>query len=135
MNEEIPSQLAIILPGEAVHTDWAWSSEESGGLQLNPERVAAVLDFLSELAHEAVMKDWMGDSEGNVFWPALLALLCNTPPPQTTQTHASLLGAAPSQKVGARFQRTGVSCSVCLSACLLSLFLSLSLSMNPLTSL
>ena len=66
---------------------------------MTPNRVAAVLDFLSELAQESVMKDWLGGPEGNVFWPALLALLCNTPPPQTTQTHASLLGATHTQKV------------------------------------
>ena len=84
--------------GEIVHPEWTKSSSE-GGLELTPDRVAAVLDFLSELAQEAVMKDWMGGPEGNVFWPALLALLCNTPPPQTTQTHASLLGATHTQKV------------------------------------
>ena len=101
----------MIVLGESLHAEWTSSSSE-GGLKLTSDRVAAVLDFLSELAQDAVMKDWIGGPEGNVFWPSLLALLCNTPPPQTTQTHASLLGATP-QKVSCKlYKSNSVHCFI-----------------------
>lgn len=48
-------------------------------LSLNVELVAPVLRFLAELSRERVVQDWLGLSEGNVFWSVLLGLLCNTP--------------------------------------------------------
>ncbi len=96
-----PPVVRCFASGERVHREWT-SSGPDVALQLTPRRVAAVLGFFADLAQDAVMKDWLGDAEGGVFWPALLALLCNTPPPQATQTHASLLGAAHSQKVATR---------------------------------
>lgn len=41
--------------------------------------VPSVLSFLAKVASEPLMKDWLGGHEGNIFWPSLLTMLCNTP--------------------------------------------------------
>ena len=64
----------------------------NSGLRWTANQVADVLNFLSEIAKEGVMKDWLGGPEGNIFWPSLLGLLCNTPAAQASATHASLFG-------------------------------------------
>lgn len=46
--------------------------------------MAAVLQFFSEVSSEPLMKDWLGGAEGNIFWPAILTMLCNTPVQATT---------------------------------------------------
>ena len=45
---------------------------------LSADLVAPVLKFLAEVCHESEMKQWLGGPEGNIFWPVLLTLLCNT---------------------------------------------------------
>ncbi|XP_064603703.1 baculoviral IAP repeat-containing protein 6-like isoform X3 [Liolophura sinensis] len=56
-------------------------------LNITPDLMAAVLNFFAEVASEVVMKDWLGGPEGNIFWPALLTMLCNTLPPQPANGH------------------------------------------------
>ena len=45
---------------------------------LTAELVASILSFFAELCCEPSIRDWLGTAEGNVFWPALLTMLCNT---------------------------------------------------------
>lgn len=49
------------------------------GLWISAEMVPSVLSFLAKVASEPLMKDWLGGHEGNIFWPSLLTMLCNTP--------------------------------------------------------
>ena len=51
---------------------------------ITADLVGAVLHFFAELSTEPVMKDWLGEAEGNIFWPSLLTLLCNAPVQTTT---------------------------------------------------
>lgn len=44
---------------------------------LSADLVAPMLNFLAELAWRAEMKNWLGGPEGNIFWPALLSMLCS----------------------------------------------------------
>ena len=46
---------------------------------MTADMVAAVLRFFSEVSSEVIMKDWLGGADGNIFWPVLLTMLCNTP--------------------------------------------------------
>ncbi|XP_013417535.1 baculoviral IAP repeat-containing protein 6 [Lingula anatina] len=49
------------------------------GICLTADLVAPVLHFFTTVTQESVMKDWLGDNEGNIFWSVLLNMLCNTP--------------------------------------------------------
>lgn len=55
---------------------WGVSEPDSNGL--TAELVASILSFFAELCCEPSIRDWLGTAEGNVFWPALLTMLCNT---------------------------------------------------------
>jgi hypothetical protein len=55
-----------------------WSFTEPDHNGLTAELVSSILSFFAELCCEASVKDWLGGAEGNVFWPALLTMLCNT---------------------------------------------------------
>ena len=46
---------------------------------MTADMVAAVLRFFSEVSSDVIMKDWLGGADGNIFWPVLLTMLCNTP--------------------------------------------------------
>ena len=46
---------------------------------MTADMVAAVLRFFSEVSSDVMMKDWLGGADGNIFWPVLLTMLCNTP--------------------------------------------------------
>ena len=46
---------------------------------MTADMVAAVLRFFSEVSSDVMMKDWLGGVDGNIFWPVLLTMLCNTP--------------------------------------------------------
>ncbi|XP_033127778.1 baculoviral IAP repeat-containing protein 6-like isoform X2 [Anneissia japonica] len=52
-------------------------SVSSDYVTLTADLVAPVLNFFGEVSHEPAMKEWLGGAEGNVFWKALLNLLCN----------------------------------------------------------
>lgn len=54
-------------------------SSTDKSLWITADLVGAVLHFFAELSTEPVMKDWLGEAEGNIFWPSLLTLLCNAP--------------------------------------------------------
>ncbi|XP_070181060.1 dual E2 ubiquitin-conjugating enzyme/E3 ubiquitin-protein ligase BIRC6-like isoform X3 [Littorina saxatilis] len=56
--------------------EWPDAEPDSNGL--TAELVASILSFFAELCCEPTIKDWLGGPEGNVFWPALLTMLCNT---------------------------------------------------------
>ena len=49
------------------------------GLWITADMVPSVLYFLAKVSSEPLMKDWLGGHEGNIFWPSLLTMLCNTP--------------------------------------------------------
>jgi hypothetical protein len=49
-----------------------------GGLPvLRVDAMAMILNFFAEVCAEGHMRDWLGSSEGSVFWLPLLSLLCN----------------------------------------------------------
>ncbi len=48
---------------------------------MSVDLVAPVLHFLAEVSKEMTVKDWLGGSEGCVFWPVLLRVLCAAPMP------------------------------------------------------
>ncbi|XP_069118544.1 baculoviral IAP repeat-containing protein 6-like isoform X2 [Argopecten irradians] len=54
-------------------------NDTDNNLWMTADIVAAVLQFFSEVSSEPLMKDWLGGVEGNIFWPAILTMLCNTP--------------------------------------------------------
>ncbi|OWF45700.1 baculoviral IAP repeat-containing protein 6-like isoform X2 [Mizuhopecten yessoensis] len=54
-------------------------NDTDNNLWITADIVAAVLQFFSEVSSEPLMKDWLGGAEGNIFWPAILTMLCNTP--------------------------------------------------------
>ncbi|XP_077994932.1 dual E2 ubiquitin-conjugating enzyme/E3 ubiquitin-protein ligase BIRC6-like isoform X2 [Glandiceps talaboti] len=54
------------------------TESDGGSLCLTADLIAPVLKFFAEVAYEDTMKAWLGGEEGNIFWPALLTLLCNT---------------------------------------------------------
>ncbi|XP_038601850.1 LOW QUALITY PROTEIN: baculoviral IAP repeat-containing protein 6 [Tachyglossus aculeatus] len=47
-------------------------------MPVTADLVAPVLRFLTEVGHSHVMKDWLGGSEVNPLWTALLFLLCHS---------------------------------------------------------
>lgn len=49
------------------------------GMTVTADMVSAVLNFFSEISSLPAMKDWLGGADGNIFWPVLLTMLCNTP--------------------------------------------------------
>jgi baculoviral IAP repeat-containing protein 6 len=53
-------------------------------LWITADMVPSVLYFLAKVSTEPLMKDWLGGHEGNIFWPSLLTMLCNTPMQSTT---------------------------------------------------
>ncbi|XP_062579414.1 baculoviral IAP repeat-containing protein 6-like [Saccostrea cucullata] len=53
-------------------------------LWITADMVPSVLYFLAKVSTEPLMKDWLGGHEGNIFWPSLLTMLCNTPIQSTT---------------------------------------------------
>ncbi|KAL8592605.1 hypothetical protein ACOMHN_026535 [Nucella lapillus] len=55
-----------------------WPDAEADSNGLTAGLVASILSFFAELCCEPSIKDWLGGAEGNVFWPALLTMLCNT---------------------------------------------------------
>nr|KAG5700866.1 hypothetical protein BaRGS_012273 [Batillaria attramentaria] len=69
--------------------DWGVPDQDSNGL--TPDLVAAILQFFAELCWEPSIKDWLGTAEGNVFWPALLTMLCNTSTQRPTLPNPSTL--------------------------------------------
>ncbi|XP_076097651.1 dual E2 ubiquitin-conjugating enzyme/E3 ubiquitin-protein ligase BIRC6-like isoform X3 [Mytilus galloprovincialis] len=54
-------------------------TSQDKSLWITADLVGAVLHFFAELSTEPLMKDWLGEAEGNIFWPSLLTLLCNAP--------------------------------------------------------
>ncbi|XP_071961824.1 dual E2 ubiquitin-conjugating enzyme/E3 ubiquitin-protein ligase BIRC6-like isoform X2 [Antedon mediterranea] len=52
-------------------------SVSSDYVSLTADLVAPVLNFFGEVSQEPSMKEWLGGSEGRIFWKALLNLLCN----------------------------------------------------------
>jgi baculoviral IAP repeat-containing protein 6 len=52
---------------------------------LSIEGVAIVLDFLADICAEGRMRDWLGSTEGSLFWLPLLHKLCNEQLPQDIQ--------------------------------------------------
>ena len=46
---------------------------------ITADLVAPVLHFLAETSREVIVKDWLGNEEGCIFWPVLLRLLCAAP--------------------------------------------------------
>ncbi|KAL4237916.1 Baculoviral IAP repeat-containing protein 6 [Mactra antiquata] len=49
------------------------------GWTVTTDMVSSVLNFFSEISSIPTMKDWLGGADGNIFWPVLLTMLCNTP--------------------------------------------------------
>ena len=49
------------------------------GLTVTADVLHAVLNFFTEISCRPAMKDWLGGADGNIFWPVLLTMLCNTP--------------------------------------------------------
>uniref|UniRef100_F7FUX9 Dual E2 ubiquitin-conjugating enzyme/E3 ubiquitin-protein ligase BIRC6 n=1 Tax=Ornithorhynchus anatinus TaxID=9258 RepID=F7FUX9_ORNAN len=47
-------------------------------MPMTADLVAPVLRFLTEVGHSHIMKDWLGGSEVNPLWTALLFLLCHS---------------------------------------------------------
>ena len=79
-----------------------WASNifpHPAGLSVSADLVTAVLQFFTEVSVWPAMKEWLGGADGNIFWPVLLTMLCNTP------LHSPLANTAFPQKfeVGERF--------------------------------
>ncbi|XP_052766452.1 baculoviral IAP repeat-containing protein 6-like isoform X2 [Mya arenaria] len=58
--------------------DTANSSATLNNLTVSADMVSAVLNFFSEVSASSAMKDWLGGADGNIFWPVLLTMLCDT---------------------------------------------------------
>ncbi|XP_053375851.1 baculoviral IAP repeat-containing protein 6-like isoform X2 [Mercenaria mercenaria] len=59
--------------------DSASTTNNHTGMTVTADMVSAVLNFFSEISSLPAMKDWLGGADGNIFWPVLLTMLCNTP--------------------------------------------------------
>lgn len=79
-------------------------AQQCNKMPITADLVAPVLRFLTEVGSSHVMKDWLGGSEVNPLWTALLFLLCHSGSAsgghtlgaqQTTARSASLSSAAP----------------------------------------
>lgn len=77
--------------------------QQCSKLPITADLVAPVLRFLTEVGKSHIMKDWLGGSEVNPLWTALLFLLChpgsasgahNLGVQQTSGRSASLSSAA-----------------------------------------
>ncbi|XP_068795504.1 baculoviral IAP repeat-containing protein 6 isoform X13 [Struthio camelus] len=70
-------------------------------MPITADLVAPVLRFLTEVGNSHIMKDWLGGSEVNPLWTALLFLLCHSGAtsgghsvtPQQTSARSSLLSS------------------------------------------
>lgn len=47
---------------------------------VNVDMISEILDFFSETCSEGTMRDWLGSSDGSLFWSPLLNMLCNDRP-------------------------------------------------------
>lgn len=47
-------------------------------MRITADLVAPILRFLTEVGNSHIMKDWLGGSEVNPLWTALLFLLCHS---------------------------------------------------------
>ncbi|XP_056423373.1 baculoviral IAP repeat-containing protein 6 isoform X3 [Hyla sarda] len=54
------------------------SSQHFSRMPVTADLVAPILRFLTEVGNSHVMKDWLGGSEVNPLWTALLFLLCHS---------------------------------------------------------
>ncbi|XP_066281905.1 baculoviral IAP repeat-containing protein 6-like isoform X5 [Branchiostoma lanceolatum] len=63
-------------------------------LCITTDLVAPVLNFLASVAMDNVMKDWLGGIQGNIFWPCLLSMLCNTAPPSPAVQYSASSSAS-----------------------------------------
>ena len=45
-----------------------------------------MLAFLAQIAEDACVKDWLGDTTHCAFWSVLLNVLCTSAPPQLAST-------------------------------------------------
>ncbi|XP_019627384.1 PREDICTED: LOW QUALITY PROTEIN: baculoviral IAP repeat-containing protein 6-like [Branchiostoma belcheri] len=70
-------------------------------LCITTDLVAPVLNFLASVAMDNVMKDWLGGVQGNIFWPCLLSMLCNTAPPSSTAVQYSSAASPAMQRTSA----------------------------------
>ncbi|KAL4694317.1 hypothetical protein H8959_013582, partial [Pygathrix nigripes] len=77
--------------------------QQCNKMPITADLVAPILRFLTEVGNSHIMKDWLGGSEVNPLWTALLFLLChsgstsgshNLGAPQTSARSASLSSAA-----------------------------------------
>uniref|UniRef100_A0A8D0MRX5 Dual E2 ubiquitin-conjugating enzyme/E3 ubiquitin-protein ligase BIRC6 n=1 Tax=Sus scrofa TaxID=9823 RepID=A0A8D0MRX5_PIG len=80
-------------------------SQQCTKMPITADLVAPILRFLTEVGNSHIMKDWLGGSEVNPLWTALLFLLChsgstsgghNLGAQQTSARSASLSSAATS---------------------------------------
>ena len=80
-------------------------SQQCTKMPITADLVAPILRFLTEVGNSHIMKDWLGGSEVNPLWTALLFLLChsgstsgghNLGGQQTSARSASLSSAATS---------------------------------------
>uniref|UniRef100_A0A4X1TBG9 Dual E2 ubiquitin-conjugating enzyme/E3 ubiquitin-protein ligase BIRC6 n=1 Tax=Sus scrofa TaxID=9823 RepID=A0A4X1TBG9_PIG len=80
-------------------------SQQCTKMPITADLVAPILRFLTEVGNSHIMKDWLGGSEVNPLWTALLFLLChsgstsgghNLGAQQTSARSASLSSAASS---------------------------------------
>jgi baculoviral IAP repeat-containing protein 6 len=55
-------------------------------MPITADLVAPVLRFLTEVGNSHIMKDWLGGSEVNPLWTALLFLLCHSASTSGAQT-------------------------------------------------
>ncbi|KAI8505639.1 Baculoviral IAP repeat-containing protein 6 [Branchiostoma belcheri] len=70
-------------------------------LCITTDLVAPVLNFLASVAMDNVMKDWLGGVQGNIFWPCLLSMLCNTAPPSSAAVQYSSAASPAVQRTSA----------------------------------
>ncbi|XP_029449757.1 baculoviral IAP repeat-containing protein 6 isoform X2 [Rhinatrema bivittatum] len=56
-------------------------------MPITAELIAPILRFLTEVGNSHIMKDWLGGSEVNLLWTALLFLLCHSS--ATAGTHST----------------------------------------------
>ena len=74
-------------------------------VSLTADLIASVLDFFTELCSQLRMKNWLGSSEGSVFWTPLLTLLCNI---SANQAQSQTLGSPRKHQVLTTSQRSAV---------------------------
>lgn len=65
------------------------SSQHFSRMPVTADLVAPILRFLTEVGNSHVMKDWLGGSEVNPLWTALLFLLCHSGASSTGHVNGS----------------------------------------------